>query len=118
MCRRPAARAKLSSSEATAWLTAVLRCLDDKDVDAYTAFMADDVEVSFNNGDLSMRGRDAVREGLAGFWQSFGTLEHDELNIYGSDHKPRPRGPQPLHHPRRPQRHHPRRRVDRPQRGR
>ena len=74
------------SPEATAWLTAVLRSLDDKDVDAYTAFMAEDVEVSFNNGDLSMRGRDAVREGLAGFWQSFGTLEHDELNIYGSDH--------------------------------
>lgn len=73
------------SPDATAWLTSVLRALDDKDVDAYTRFMADDVEVSFNNGDMSMRGRDAVREGLASFWQSFGTLEHDELNVYGTD---------------------------------
>jgi ketosteroid isomerase-like protein len=72
-------------TEATAWLREVLSALDAKDVDAYTDFMADDVEVTFNNGDMSMRGRDAVREGLAGFWQSFGTLEHEELNIYGTD---------------------------------
>jgi len=71
--------------DATAWLTRVLQALDDKDVDAYTSFMADDVEVLFNNGDMAMRRRDAVREGLAAFWQSFGSLEHDELNIYGSD---------------------------------
>lgn len=26
-----------------------------------------------------------MREGLSGFWQSFGTLRHEELNIYGTD---------------------------------
>jgi ketosteroid isomerase-like protein len=71
--------------EATRWLHEVLTALDAKDVDAYTGFMADDVEVSFNNGEMTMRGRDAVRDGLARFWQSFGTLTHDELNIYGTD---------------------------------
>jgi len=73
------------SDEGTAWLQSILTTLDAKDVDAYTGFMADDVEVTFNNGDMTMRGRDAVRDGLAEFWQSFGTLRHDELNIYGTD---------------------------------
>jgi ketosteroid isomerase-like protein len=71
--------------EATRWLHEVLTALDAKDVDAYTVFMADDVEASFNNGEMTMRGREAVRDGLARFWQSFGTLAHDELNIYGTD---------------------------------
>lgn len=73
------------SDEGTAWLQSILTTLDAKDVDAYTGFMADDVEVTFNNGDMTMRGRDAVSDGLAEFWQSFGTLRHDELNIYGTD---------------------------------
>lgn len=30
-------------------------------------------------------GREAVRAGLASYWQSFGGLEQDLLNIYGSD---------------------------------
>jgi hypothetical protein len=39
------------------------------------------------DGRSSIRPRDvrAVREGLAQFWQSFDTLEHDELNVYGTD---------------------------------
>lgn len=73
------------SSTATEWLRKVLRTLDSKDIDAYIQFMAEDVEVIFNNGDVTMRGRNDVRNGLAQFWQSFGTLEHDELNIYGTD---------------------------------
>lgn len=73
------------SPEATGWLERVLTTLDAKDVEGYTALMAEDVEVTFNNGDMTMTGRDAVREGLAEFWQSFGTIEHDELNIYGTD---------------------------------
>ena len=73
------------SDEATSWLAGMLRALDAKDVDAYTGYMADDVEVVFNNGDVTMRGRAQVRDGLARFWQSFGSLRHEELNIYGTD---------------------------------
>lgn len=75
------------SDDATAWLRQVLTALDDKDVDAYTAFMGTDVEVIFNNGEMAMSGRDAVRQGLSEFWQSFGTLRHDELNIDGEDRR-------------------------------
>ena len=74
------------STAATGWLRQVLQALDAKNVDAYTSFMSDDVEILFNNGEMAMRGRDAVRAGLTQFWQSFGTLEHDEINIYGTDH--------------------------------
>ena len=70
---------------ATAWLAQVLQALNAKDIGAYTAFMADDVEVTFNNGDLNMRGPYAVRDGITKFWQGFDTFEHDELNIYGTD---------------------------------
>lgn len=72
-------------AEATEWLAELLRTLDAKDVDAYVAHMAADVEVTFNNGEMTMRGRDTVRAGLREFWQSFGTLEHEELNVYGTD---------------------------------
>lgn len=73
------------SPRASDWLMQVLQALDAKDVESYTKFMADDVEVSFNNGDMTMRGREVVRDGLASFWASFGALEHEELNIYGTD---------------------------------
>lgn len=69
----------------TEWLAALVRTLDAKDVDAYVAAMSDDVEVGFNNGDVSMQGRETVRAGLRDFWASFGTLEHEELNLYGTD---------------------------------
>lgn len=75
------------SPPATAWLTQVLTALDAKDVSAYTAFMAPGVTMSFNNGDMTLRGVDAVRAGLAQFWQSFGRLRHEELNIYGTDQR-------------------------------
>ncbi len=73
------------SPEGTAWLEEVISILDAKDVDAYTSYLADDVDVLFNNGEMAMHGRDNVREGLRQFWAGFGTLEHDELNIYGTD---------------------------------
>lgn len=73
------------SPTATRWLETLITTLDAKDLDAYILFMASDVEVIFNNGDTTMRGREAVRTGLAQFWQSFGSLQHEELNIYGTD---------------------------------
>lgn len=73
------------SAEATDWLRSVLVALDSKDVERYTNFMADDVEVVFNNGEMTMRGRNVVHDGLSAFWKSFDTIEHDEMNIYGTD---------------------------------
>jgi len=37
-----------------------------------------------NNAD-PMAGKDAVLAGLGAYWPSFGTIEHDLLNVYGTD---------------------------------
>jgi ketosteroid isomerase-like protein len=61
-----------------------LTALDNKDVAAYGKFLADDVTVQFNNDD-PMSGKDNVLQGLGYYWQTFGTLEHELINIYGTD---------------------------------
>lgn len=78
-------RSNQISSSATTWLISVLTALDAKDVEAYTSFMAPSVRVSFNNGEMALNGLPAVRDGLFKFWQSFGALRHEVLNIYGTD---------------------------------
>lgn len=72
------------SSDAFAWYCSYLTALDAKDVKSYAKFLSDDVELVMNNAD-PVHGRDAVCAGLAAYWQSFETLEHDLTNIYGSD---------------------------------
>ena len=37
------------------------------------------------NNEEPVAGKEAVTAGLAAYWQSFGSLEHEPLNIYGSD---------------------------------
>ncbi|WP_299959401.1 nuclear transport factor 2 family protein [uncultured Roseobacter sp.] len=61
-----------------------LEVLDEKDIDAYAAFLADDVSIQFGNAP-AVEGKAAVVEMLAGYWQSFKSIEHDLTNIYGTD---------------------------------
>ncbi len=61
-----------------------LHALDSLDIEAYAKFLADDCEVQSNNNS-PMKGKEAVRQGLGTYWQSFKELEHDLLNIYGTD---------------------------------
>jgi hypothetical protein len=61
-----------------------LRAMDAKDLGAYGGFLADDVVLQMNNDD-AMVGKQAVLDGLSRYWPSFGTIEHDLLNIYGDD---------------------------------
>ncbi len=61
-----------------------LSVLDEKDINAYAGFLADDVYIQFGNAP-AIEGKKAVVEMLGGYWQSFKTLEHDLLNIYGTD---------------------------------
>ena len=61
-----------------------LEVLDDKDIDAYAAFLADDVSIQFGNAP-AVEGKAAVVEMLGGYWQSFKSIEHDLTNIYGTD---------------------------------
>ncbi len=56
------------------------------DADAYVETMSDDVELVLNNGEVTLAGREAVRDGLASAWQQLAGIAHDELNIYGTDY--------------------------------
>ena len=72
------------SDEAYTWYLDYLEAVDSKDVDAYGSLLADDVVMQTNNYP-AVKGKEANLENLAQYWQSFGDLEHDLLNIYGSD---------------------------------
>ncbi len=61
-----------------------LHALDSLDIEAYAEFLADDCEVQSNNNP-PMKGKEAVMQGLGTYWQSFKKLEHDLLNIYGTE---------------------------------
>ena len=63
---------------------AYLAAMDARDVDAYVAYLADDVSIQFGNAP-AVTGKAVVREMLAGYWQSFAAIEHDLTNIYGTD---------------------------------
>ena len=72
------------SPAAYEWYLAYLAALDAKDLEAYGEFLSDDSILQMNNDD-PVSGKDAVLQGLGGYWSSFGELEHDLFNIYGSD---------------------------------
>lgn len=72
------------SPAAYEWYLSYLDALDRKDIEAYGGFLADDVELLMNNQE-PVQGLERVKQGLAMYWQTFGGLEHDLLNIYGTD---------------------------------
>lgn len=72
------------SGEGTAWFRDLLAVIETLDAGAYSARMTDDVEIAFN-GEVTMRGREAVRDGLAASWEALSSLSHEEANIYGTD---------------------------------
>ena len=72
------------SNDAFETYHAYLNAMDARDVDAYVAYLADDVSIQFGNAP-AVTGKAVVREMLAGYWQSFAAIEHDLTNIYGTD---------------------------------
>jgi ketosteroid isomerase-like protein len=73
------------SDAATSWYVGeYLNSMDQLDIERYATFLAEDVRVQFNN-DAPIEGKPAVVEMLGGYWKSFKTIEHELLNIYGSD---------------------------------
>ncbi|MDX1934612.1 MAG: nuclear transport factor 2 family protein [Capsulimonadales bacterium] len=72
------------SPDGYAWYISYLTALDAKDITAYGAFLADDC-VMWQNNQPPVQGKTAILEGLAGYWATFGTLEHDLTNLYGTD---------------------------------
>ncbi len=72
------------SEAAYAWYLGYLQAIDDKDVEKYGTYLAENCRMTQNNQE-SVRGKEAVLKGLAQYWQTFHSLEHELLNIYGSD---------------------------------
>lgn len=68
------------------WYLNYLSILDSKDLAAYGELLAEEVELQMNNGEPT-RGKAAVLQGLAYYWPSFGSLEHELLNICGTDQR-------------------------------
>ncbi|MGG6269853.1 nuclear transport factor 2 family protein [Leptolyngbya sp. AN03gr2] len=77
-------RANQLSPEAYEWYLKYLKALDTLDIEAYGKFLAQDCSLQSNN-EPPMEGKDAVMQGLASYWTTFASLEHELLNIYGSD---------------------------------
>jgi ketosteroid isomerase-like protein len=75
---------QLSPAVADWYVGKYLAAMDSLDIDRYASLLADDVSVQFNN-EPPVQGKAAVTAMLSGYWQSFKAIEHELLNIYGSD---------------------------------
>lgn len=72
------------SNEGYEWYLSYLDVLDAMDIERYSTFLYEDCVLIMNNA-APIEGKKAVLEGLSQYWQFFSDLEHDLLNIYGTD---------------------------------
>lgn len=61
-----------------------LEAMDRKDLQSYSALLAEDCVLRINNEE-PVHGKAAITGRLGPYWESFGRIEHDLLNIYGTD---------------------------------
>ena len=61
-----------------------LAAMDDRNITAYAAFLSEDCTLQMNNQE-PVTGKPAIVAMLAPYWKSFAGIEHDLLNIYGTD---------------------------------
>lgn len=66
------------------WYLAYLQAMDTKNVQLYGTFLADECAMQFNN-EAPIQGKAHIVRFLSDYWRSFDTIEHDLLNIYGTD---------------------------------
>lgn len=66
------------------WYLAYLQAMDTKNVQLYGTFLANECAMQFNN-DAPVQGKAIIVPFLSSYWMTFDTLEHDLLNIYGTD---------------------------------
>lgn len=63
------------------WARTIFHAVDDRNVDGFCAFLAEDVVFRFGNAE-PVRGRAAVGEAVAGFFASIAGLRHDVRNVW------------------------------------
>ncbi|OKH52700.1 hypothetical protein NIES2101_13760 [Calothrix sp. HK-06] len=66
------------------WYLSYLEAIDNKDIEAYINFLADDC-VMLPNNNSPVQGKATILQNLSHYWKTFSSLEHDLLNIYGDD---------------------------------
>lgn len=71
------------SAQAYDWYLTYLEVIDRQDLAAYSKFLSEECVMYFNND--SYRGKTAILENLSQYWQTFDSVTHDLLNIYGND---------------------------------
>lgn len=63
------------------WIRDLFERIDAKDVDGLLAFLADDAQSRFGNAP-ALSGKDAIREGVEGFFASVQASRHSIANIW------------------------------------
>lgn len=63
------------------WAEAVFAAVDRQDADAFSGFFAPDGVFVFGNG-AEVRGRDAIRTAVAGFFDAIAGLRHEIVDVW------------------------------------
>ena len=66
------------------WYLKYLETMDSKNVERYGTFLADDCVMQFNNN-APVQDKGVIVQFLSDYWATFDSIEHDLLNIYGTD---------------------------------
>lgn len=72
------------SSQAYEWYLGYLEAIDGKNIQKYGNYLAQDC-MMYQNNSPPVEGKAAILAGLSQYWQTFKSLTHDLLNIYGTD---------------------------------
>lgn len=72
------------SSKTYEWYLAYLQAMDTKNIERYSTFLADDCVMQFNNN-APVQNKAVIVQFLSDYWTTFNNIEHDLLNIYGTD---------------------------------
>ncbi len=66
------------------WYLDYLAAMDAKDVERYATYLSPSCSLTINN-DKPVEGKGQICSKLSKFWKQLPDIEHDLLNIYGSD---------------------------------
>jgi hypothetical protein len=66
------------------WYTRYLHAFESLNLETYFAFVAPDAEIHVNDR-MPYYGRESVRASLQRYFAAFDRVEHEPLNIYGTD---------------------------------
>lgn len=79
-------KAQTLSADAFQWLQNKYLAVDSRNHDEYAKYLAKDCVLQFGNNPLAI-GEDALLQGIDNFWASIHGLNHNFVNVLGSDHQ-------------------------------